>query len=658
MRRRRVIVLSFILIAFVFAALFVLSNSAALSPFGIARDDWLLAGVVLAAVLAGLAALNDIWEFTLKLFGRPADSGNRDLIQERRNRRQLIQNVKATWLQGVREQALHESVWIELGMELEPAQVNRPWPMTWQPDPDTQPQPTSKDIYSIFCEQAANTLLILGEPGSGKTVTLLDLALELLDEAEKADDLTTPIPVVFNLSSWAQKRQSLHDWLLDELDRTYSVPEKTAQYWLEADALILLLDGLDEVAAAHRDACVEAINVYRQAHGLTGITVCSRIKEYKTLTTRLNLTGAVVIQPLAVDQADRYLQKMGQELWTVRELLQEDDDLQKWVQSPLFLYVVAMAYRRLSLDELRREHNGSLERLYDRYVTQMLQRHRPYQKPLYSPEQTRKWLAYLAGRLSERNLTVYYIEQMQPDWLGEQLNRQKKDKIAKELKSLGEEEITIEDRQWSWLAVMRWVKEKIKFVLFVGLIGGLVLGLPAGRNAGLKAGLSVGLFTGLIVVLFGVLVGGMEAGLVRGDVREHEKPNQGVRRSLMNGLLLGLLVGLLVALFGALAGGLLFGLIYGLIIVLSIVLFSGRNTYLRHFTLRRLMAYFDYLPWRLVPFLEYAKERLLLRRVGGGYVFIHRTLQDYFSLQDKKYPDHPTASGSQSDPTIVLDPDK
>jgi hypothetical protein len=33
-------------------------------------------------------------------------------------------------------------------------------------------------------------------------------------------------------------------------------------------------------------------------------------------------------------------------------------------------------------------------------------------------------------------------------------------------------------------------------------------------------------------------------------------------------------------------------------------------------------------------FLDYATERILLRRVGGGYVFVHRLLQEYFaSLQ-------------------------
>ncbi len=37
------------------------------------------------------------------------------------------------------------------------------------------------------------------------------------------------------------------------------------------------------------------------------------------------------------------------------------------------------------------------------------------------------------------------------------------------------------------------------------------------------------------------------------------------------------------------------------------------------------------LPLNLVPFLDYATDRILLRRVGGGYLFTHRLLLEYFA---------------------------
>ena len=100
-----------------------------------------------------------------------------------------------------------------------------------------------------------------GGSGAGKTTLLLELARDLLDRA--AQDAAHPIPVVFHLSSWAVRRRPLADWLVDELAERYYVPRKLAQAWINADQVLPLLDGLDEVAPEHRAACVEAINTFR-----------------------------------------------------------------------------------------------------------------------------------------------------------------------------------------------------------------------------------------------------------------------------------------------------------------------------------------------------------------------------------------------------------
>ena len=73
------------------------------------------------------------------------------------------------------------------------------------------------------------TILILGEPGSGKTTMLLELARKCIARAEQDDN--QPIPVVFNLSSWDGK-QSIDAWLVNELEIKYNASRKTAESWV------------------------------------------------------------------------------------------------------------------------------------------------------------------------------------------------------------------------------------------------------------------------------------------------------------------------------------------------------------------------------------------------------------------------------------------
>jgi hypothetical protein len=65
------------------------------------------------------------------------------------------------------------------------------------------------------------------------------------------------------------------------------------------------------------------------------------------------------------------------------------------------------------------------------------------------------------------------------------------------------------------------------------------------------------------------------------------------------------------------------GLIFGLI--------GGGLFPLRHFVLRLLLWSKRSAPMRYVRFLDYAADRLFLRKVGGGYIFVHRMLLEYFA---------------------------
>ena len=173
-----------------------------------------------------------------------------------------------------------------------------------------------------------------------------------------------------------------------------------------------------------------------------------------------------------------------------------------------------------------------------------------------------------------------------------------------------------------------------------GLIAGLVGGLTVGLSHGVLAWLIIGLIIGLLVGLIFGLIGGLFYGLnTNQDIERHTlSPGDGLRRSLTNGLIFGLIGGLSVGLPVGLTFGLRSGLLFGPFVGLSAGLVKGLGAWFQHVLLRFWLWRRNALPFYLVLFLEDARARHLLRRVGGSYQFLHRLLLDYFADLEHEPP--------------------
>ena len=63
---------------------------------------------------------------------------------------------------------------------------------------------------------------------------------------------------------------------------------------------------------------------------------------------------------------------------------------------------------------------------------------------------------------------------------------------------------------------------------------------------------------------------------------------------------------------------------------------GGGRALAQHVALRTVLWLNRLAPRDLAAFLDFAAERLLVQRVGGGYVFVHRLLQEHFA--DPSFP--------------------
>jgi len=331
----------------------------------------------------------------------------------------LRQSVRRFWIGGVLEKSLHDLQVMDLGKQTSPDSVEQPWEAVLElPGGGSDVVSPGKEIVDVF-DDVDQSLLILGQPGAGKTTSLLELTRALIVRCERNPD--EPVPVVFNLSSWSNTGLPLVDWLVLELYEKYRMLKRVSLDWLENNRIILLLDGLDEVAMDQRADCAAAINSLIQSVGVPGIVVCSRLTDYRALPVKLKLNGAISLQPLTREQISSYVQQGGSKLASLSTVLEADPVLLDQAHSPLMLSIMALAYRDLPVTALVGEGldtvEGRREHLFNSYIRRMLDR-RGKKDRLFGDDVTVSRLGWLADRMKRHSKSVFLVEDLQPSWLG------------------------------------------------------------------------------------------------------------------------------------------------------------------------------------------------------------------------------------------------
>jgi len=229
---------------------------------------------------------------------------------------------------------------------------------------------------------------------------------------------------------------------------------------------------------------------------------------------------------------------------------------------------------------------------------------------------------------------------------------------------------------WSWRSLIS--KEHVSATLQATALIGMLIGLNNiiggqlifGPIFGLSYGLTLGLSYGLLLGLF--------QGVSSETIEDQHRvvPNQGIRRSAFNALMLGIISTVILGLSGALSYdltfslsapfmkglgdklgdalnfGLLVGVSFGLITGLLAGLLNGGVACIRHWVLRFLLWRAGSMPWDYPHYLDFAAERILLRKVGGGYLFIHRLLLEHFASLETDSVDMLVATSGETSPIL------
>jgi len=120
-------------------------------------------------------------------------------------------------------------------------------------------------------------------------------------------------------------------------------------------------------------------------------------------------------------------------------------------------------------------------------------------------------------------------------------------------------------------------------------------------------------------------------GLRRIGLERSFQPNQGIYATARNSFIGGITQGLIPLLLFGWSSPLEFTLITSSVAAGVGAMLFGGATLIKYAILRLLLYFESGLLLNLAPFLDNISKVSLMRRIGGGYIFFHRLLQDYFS---------------------------
>jgi hypothetical protein len=607
-------------------------------------------------------------------------------------RRRLIEQVRSGWVDPMQADA---APGIELKLRVASELVRSPFQDLVQQLPLPAPRLERLDsITTVFDElftrpdgsHEGGTLLVVGSPGSGKTTLLTQLARDLLRQAELEADY--PVPVAFFLSSWTPDAGHLQTWMANQLGMLWRATSEEGRAWVEGPHLLPLLDGLDEVARQHQEACIDAINELRRSHPLP-IIVSSRESGYLLgKGTALELAGAVRIAPLHSDQVDLYLRQEGHELAGVRAALRNDPSLRDLATTPFLLTTMRRAYAGRSATEVSTPGGPEEQRMRILHAYTEAVFKRGPKAPVSNKEDTLHWLAWIARSLLAENQTTFDPGWMQPSWLPDERSRLIVTVgpalcvglsagllaglawlfsagasgaawavplvgIVAALLFYSEQIQPVERTRWSFSAFAAWIRHCFVFGLrlfgtLAVVVGGLLslwLIYTSIPEQALKATMDI-LVAGLILAVLSGLVVGLVGGFFAGRVEvpriQGEDALGGsrawVRAALRSATPFAVLFALLGAVVGS-PGGVAVACAYavsaGLIAALVMARKAGAMAQLQHAVLLQVANFYGLGPRRhpeVVAFLDYASDRnLLVKRGTSSYQFFHAFLAEYFA---------------------------
>jgi hypothetical protein len=470
-----------------------------------------------------------------------------------------------------------------------------------------------------------------------------------------------------------------------EVERFYGIPARVFRDWLTSGTVIPLFDRLDEIPSGAIDGHIAAVNELKRAAALPGVAVCVRTDRYQDASSRLELDGAVTIEPLPPSAIDQLLQ--APESDSLRRLAAADSRFHTLLQNRLALTLVHRVQDDLHEPDVARIWQPGADPMkvvLDLYVSRLYLR---YPARRWSEAKTRSWLHWLACYMTEHGIGVLHPLWIQPDIL--------RSRGYQRMMTFGSAMLVVvflllvaapvglflADVPSNWEHNNLPNSLMLTLFLLVAIIVGIFAGydssitplarphwiwpmavkqLLAIAGVGLAAGIAAGAVTAVFVgpgeeaPVGGIFAFGVAATVItfRGLYFTRENPDSpnlewnprgvigralrdGASVGAIGGACFGIYVGFIASPLAGLLNVLEVGAAAAVVLAALNAVRVGGRPLLQHKVLQILLALRRFGPVRYHSFLADAADRRILARVDHSYMFTHGLVAEYFARNEQ-----------------------
>jgi hypothetical protein len=320
----------------------------------------------------------------------------------------------------------------------------------WQPELTGTCDKIAEAVDDFRRSGLPNRLIVLGEPGAGKSILAQALTVELVKARAPGRGSgigavrAQPIPVLLQLATWdpavplnewaAVQMARAYPWLAEETEAQRGTSRTLAAALIERGRVLMVLDGLDEVAAENRMAAFEKLS--EAARGDQAMIVTCRTTEYAQIVYGakhpMPKTPVIRLDPLPLDKVTAYLDGLDYRFGKLADQMAAEPDgaVAKALSSPLALYLVTNVYRDIDTDPdeltepakfgdareiVKHLLNGLIPAVYATRATDGFQQ-RGELAVAAARQRLTRIAQYLGPKLDSKNIDWWRLPEQVPGW--------------------------------------------------------------------------------------------------------------------------------------------------------------------------------------------------------------------------------------------------